>query len=68
MDNGRDINIALADATGALMMVNKKERRLLRELLAMSMKSPSARKWIAGKLGEEYLGIGDKLLDNMGGE
>ena len=63
-----EINIALADATGALMMINKKERRLLRELLAMSLKSPSARKWIATKLGREYVDIGDKLLDNMGGE
>ncbi|MBU2498210.1 MAG: hypothetical protein KKE57_04865, partial [Proteobacteria bacterium] len=63
-----DINIALADATGALMMINKKERRLLRELLAMSLKSPSARKWIATKLGREYVDIGDKLLSNLGGE
>ena len=63
-----EINIALADATGALMMINKKERRLLRELLAMSLKSESARKWIASKLGPEYVDIGDKLLDNLGGE
>lgn len=63
-----DTNIALADATGALMMINKKERRLLRELLAMSLKSPSAREWISTRLGREYVDIGDKLLRNMGGE
>ena len=66
MDNRNDINIGLADNTGALLMINKKERRLLRELLAMSMKSPSARQWIAKKLGAEYLRIGEKLLKSMG--
>ena len=63
-----EIAIGLADRTGALMMINKKERRLLRELLAMSMKSPSARQWIATKLGQEYIAIGDKLLDHLGGD
>ena len=67
-DTDEDVNIALADSTGALMMINKKERRLLKDLLAMSLKSPSARKWIATKLGPEYVGIGEKLLKSMGGE
>ncbi|MEJ2723515.1 MAG: hypothetical protein P8175_02490 [Deltaproteobacteria bacterium] len=66
MDNSNDIDIGLADNTGALLMINKKERLLLRELLAMSMKSPSARQWIAKRLGAEYIKIGEKLLKSMG--
>ncbi|MGD2126394.1 MAG: hypothetical protein PVG99_09955 [Desulfobacteraceae bacterium] len=68
MDNTNEINIGLADSTGALLMINKKERELLKALLAMSMKSPSARQWIAKKLGSEYIKIGEKLLKSMGGE
>ena len=69
MDNSNsgEINLGLADATGALLMINKKERRLLKELLSMSMKSPSARQWISKKLGPEYVRIGERLLRSMGG-
>ncbi|MBW1667030.1 MAG: hypothetical protein JRI79_01105 [Deltaproteobacteria bacterium] len=66
--NSDEINLGLADATGALLMINKKERRLLKELLSMSMKSPSARKWISKKLGPEYVRIGERLLKTMGGD
>ena len=63
-----EINIALADATGALMMINKKERELLRTILAMTMRSSSAKDWITKKLGPEYVEIGEKLLKSMGGD
>jgi hypothetical protein len=49
-------------------MIDKKERELVRELLAMTLKSPSAREWISKKLGKEYVQIGVKLLKAMGGE
>lgn len=66
MNNQKDINFALHDATGALLMLNKKERRLLKELLDMTLKSNNAREWITKKLGSEYIGIGEGLLKAMG--
>jgi len=68
MEDKDDVLIGLADKTGALLMIDKKERELVRELLAMTLKSPSAREWISKKLGKEYVQIGMKLLKAMGGE
>lgn len=68
MEEKDDVLIGLADKTGALLMIDKKERELVRELLAMTLKSPSAREWISKKLGKEYVQIGMKLLKAMGGE
>ena len=68
MEEKDDVLIGLADKTGALLMIDKKERELVRELLAMTLKSPSARDWISKKLGKEYVQIGVKLLKAMGGE
>lgn len=67
MDNNEDIDLALYDRTGALLMLNKEERRLLRELLSMTLKSKNARDWIEKKLGKEYVSIGERLLKTMGG-
>ena len=67
MEEKKDINIALHDKTGALLMIDKKERRLVKEILAVTMKSPASRGWIEKKLGKEYLEIGEKLLQSMGG-
>jgi hypothetical protein len=68
MEDKADVLVGLADKTGALLMIDKKERELVRELLSMTLKSPSAREWISKKLGKEYVQIGMKLLKNMGGE
>ena len=68
MENNEDAGLALYDKTGALLMLNKSERRLLRELLSMTLKSNNAREWIVKKLGKEYVGIGEKLLETMGGK
>jgi hypothetical protein len=67
MEEKDDVPVGLADKTGALLMIDKKERELVRELLAMTLKSPSARDWISKKLGKEYVQIGVKLLRAMGG-
>ena len=67
MEKDRDI-LGLADKTGALMMINKKERELLRTILVMTMRSSSAKDWITKKLGPEYMQIGTKLIKSMGGE
>jgi hypothetical protein len=68
MDEKDDVLVGLADKTGALLMIDKKERELIREILSMTLKSPSAREWISKKLGKEYVQIGVKLLKNMGGD
>ncbi|NTV32913.1 MAG: hypothetical protein HGA74_17705 [Deltaproteobacteria bacterium] len=68
MEEKDDVLVGLADKTGALLMIDKKERELVRELLTMTLKSPSAREWISKKLGKEYVQIGMKLLKAMGGE
>ncbi len=68
MEAKDDVLLDLADKTGALLMIDKKERDLVKELLAMTLKSPSAREWISKKLGKEYVQIGMNLLKAMGGE
>ena len=68
MEDNNEVLVGLADKTGALLMIDKKERELVRELLAMTLKSPSAREWISKKLGKEYVQIGVKLLKAIGGE
>jgi len=67
MEKNKDIDLALHDETGALLMLNKKERKLLREILLMTLKSQSAKNWIVKKLGKEYVQIGEKLIKGMGG-
>ena len=67
MEKKDDINLALHNETGALLMLNKHERKLLREILLMTMKSNSAKDWIVKKLGKEYIKIGEKLLKAMEG-
>ena len=67
MDNNEDTELALYDKTGALLMLNKEERKLLRELLSMTLKSKNAREWIEKKLGKEFVNIGENLLKTMGG-
>ncbi len=54
--------LVLSDQTGALMMINKKERKLLKQLLFLTMGSESGKTYIAKKLGPEYIEIADKLL------
>jgi len=67
MGNKEDIDLALHNRTGALLMINKDERKLLKEILAMTLKSQNARKYISKKLGKEYIEIGEKLYKVMGG-
>jgi len=70
MTKGKDtkeVQLALHDKTGALLMIDKKERRLVKELLAITLKSKSSREWIVKKMGSEYVEIAEKLLKSMGG-
>ncbi len=68
MAEEKDTDLALHDRTGALLMLNKNERKLLKELLDMTLKSKNAREWIIKRLGNEYIEIGESLLKAMGGK
>ena len=65
--DSQEIHHALHDKSSAMLMLDNKERKLLKEILALTLKSQSARTWIAKKLGNEYIKIGEKLLRTMGG-
>ena len=67
MEDKNDINLALNDNTGALLMLDKKERKLLKELIYVTLSSKNARQYIIDKLGNEYIDIGNKLYKIMGG-
>lgn len=65
--DSQEIKLALHDKTGALLMLDKHERRLLKELLTITLKSPASREWMTKRLGPEYLEVAEKLLRSMGG-
>ena len=65
--SGQDLELVLHDKTGALLMLNKEERILLKELLLMVRNSGNVRTYITKKLGEKYIQIGEELLKSMGG-
>lgn len=67
VDESQETRQALHNKSGALLMIDKKERRLVKEILSITLKSKSSRDWIVKKLGKEYLDIGEKLLETMGG-
>jgi hypothetical protein len=67
MANKNPGGIAFKADTGQMFMLDKKERLLLRELLARVMKSVRGRKVIVQTLGPEYVKVGINLLKEMGG-
>jgi hypothetical protein len=54
------------NATGELFMVSKKERILIKTVLAMVLKSKTGREFIIRRFGAEYLEVGKKLLEDIG--
>jgi len=66
-EDSQEVNLALYDRTGALLMIDKMERRLLKELLTITLKSPASREWIGKKLGNEYIDVAERLLKALGG-
>ena len=63
-----DREIGIHDNTGQVMMLDKKERRLLRLVLGVSLKSESAKQYITKTLGPRFITVGENLLNDMGGE
>ena len=66
-EDERDLNLVLNDKTGALLMLNKEERKVIKELLVMTIYSESVRGYIEKRLGDDYIKIAEKLLESMGG-
>lgn len=61
-----DANLDLSDRTAALLMVNKDERKLIREVLVMTLNSENGKKHIQNKLGAEYVKLAENLLKSLG--
>ncbi len=61
-----DANLDLSDRTAALLMVNKDERKLIRELLVMTLNSENGKGQIRKKLGAQYVELGENLLKALG--
>jgi hypothetical protein len=59
--------IAFKAETGELYMLGKKERRLLRAVLGMTLRSKAGREAIIRVHGEEYIQLAETLLAEMGG-
>jgi len=58
--------VDLSDYTVALLMLNKEETNLIKELLVMTMNSESVKSYIVKKLGKKYVQVGASLLKTMG--
>lgn len=61
----QDPNATLSDKTAALLMLNKEERKLIKELLLLMMHSENVRSYVAKKLGKNCIETGKRLLKNM---
>ena len=64
-DTREGSDVALSDKTAALLMLNKEERKLIKELLLMVMHSESVKSYIVKKLGKNYIETGQQLLKTM---
>jgi hypothetical protein len=63
-----DMEVGLIHAqTGELLMLNKKERILVKEILGKTLSSKEAKEVIRKLLGKEYIEIGYRLLEDLGG-
>jgi len=56
-----------ADETGNFFLLNKTERKLLKEILNITLSAEQGKKYIIKKLGEEYLEVGEDFLKKIGG-
>lgn len=59
-------NLLLSDETGALLMLDKKERKMLKHLLHGMMCTAKGKEHITKNLGPEYIEVGEKLLKALG--
>jgi hypothetical protein len=68
MTNAKDGEIGFRHGeTGVVLMLNKKERILVKEVLSKTFSSKEAKEVIKKKFGEEYIEIGYRLLKILSG-
>lgn len=56
-----------AKETGNFFLLNKTERRLLKEILHITLSAEQGKRYIIKKLGADYLHIGADFLKRIGG-
>ncbi len=59
--------IGVEEETGGFLMLGKKERVLIREILSVLLGSEDANHFIEKKFGKESVQIGNSLMKKMGG-
>ena len=67
VDREHGIEIGFQEETGEILMLDKRERKLVTLLLDKLLKSKSGRLYIGEKLGMEFLEIGEKLFRELSG-
>ena len=67
MEKKKETDGALFNRSSAMLMLDNKERKLLKEILRTTLRSRAARTWIVEKLRKEYVQIGQNLLKILGG-
>jgi hypothetical protein len=68
MKKENDPEVGIRDSTSELYMLNKKERRLTKEVLLMAIGTEGGRKFVMERFGKEGLRIAASLLQGMGVE
>jgi len=66
-ESEKGANSDLSDSTGALLMLNKAERKLIKELLQMALNSDKVKSYIIERLGKSSIQTGEALLKTLEG-
>jgi hypothetical protein len=67
MTTENDMEVGFIHAeTGEILMLNKKERILVKEILGSILSSKEAKEVIKKRFGKEYIEIAYRLLENVG--
>ena len=65
-EENEELEVCFTAETGELYSLDKKERTLLKEVLRLSLATPSGRKRIRKRFGEDGFKIAVSLLGQMG--
>ena len=65
MSQDDDFEFLSPESQNKLLMVDEKERKLLRLVLGMTLGSESGKRYVIERFGTEYVQIGEALLHQM---
>lgn len=68
MDAKNDLDAASCDNSGALMVLDEKERKLVMLLISKTLMSENGKRYITARLGARYIEIGERLLNYICGQ